>query len=187
MKLNARNVLPAVSSRDRPLDPRRRALLAVMGAGLVLPARAKPGDAVLEVKGLVEHPLSLSLGDLRAMPQRTLVDRRARDGAPAESTLGGVLLRDVLDRAKLVERKPKDLRKTLIIARARDDYLALFTWVELYLLSAGQGVLVVLDRDGSALPPSEGPLTLVSLRDERPGPRHLKWLESIEARIIEAT
>jgi len=185
MELNPGNVLPTASTRDRPLDSRRRGLLAAMGAALVLPARAKPGDAVLEVKGLVEHPLSLSLGDLRAMRQQTLVDSRARDGKPAESTLGGVLLRDVLDKAKLVERNPKDLRKTLIIARARDDYLALFTWVELYLLSAGEGVLVVLDRDGSALPQSEGPLALVSLRDERPGPRHLKWLESIEARIID--
>jgi len=175
-----------MSTLDRPIDLRRRGLMAVVGAGLVLPAGGKSSDAVLEVKGLVEHPLSLSLADLRAMPQQTLVDRRARDGAPAESTLTGVLLRDVLDKAKLVERKPKDLRKTLIIARARDDYLALFTWVELYLLSAGQGILVVLDRDGVPLPPSEGPIALVSLRDERPGPRHLKWLESIEARIIEA-
>lgn len=175
-----------MTARDRPVDARRRGLLAVIAAGLALPATAKQPDPFLEVKGLVEHPLSFSLADLREMPQRTLVDRRPRDGARAESKVGGVLLRDVLDKAKLVERKPRDLRKTLIIARARDDYLALFTWVELYLFSAGEGVLVVLERDGAPLAPSEGPLALVSLRDERPGPRHVKWLESIEARIIEA-
>ena len=72
MKLNARKVLPEISAHDRPTDPRRRGLLAVMAAGLVLPARAKSIGGSLEVKGLVEHPLSFSVEDLRAMPQQTL-------------------------------------------------------------------------------------------------------------------
>jgi DMSO/TMAO reductase YedYZ molybdopterin-dependent catalytic subunit len=171
---------------ERAVDARRRGLLAVAAAGLVLPATAKQSEPSLEVKGLVERPLSASVADLRAMPQHTLVDRRPKDGKPTESKVAGVLLRDVLDKAKLIERKPRDLRKTLVIARARDHYLALFTWVELYLFTTGEGVLVALERDGAPLAPSEGPLALVSLRDERPGPRHVKWLESIEARIVEA-
>ena len=174
-----------MSAHESVIDHRRRGLVALIGTGLVLPAMAKPLDASLEVKGLVEHPMSLSLADLRALPQQTLVDRRPRNGAASESKISGVLLRDVLDKAKLIERKPKDLRKTIIVARARDDYLAIFTWVELYLFSVGKEVLVVLDRDGAALSRSEGPLALVSLRDERPGPRHVKWLQSIEARIVE--
>ena len=175
-----------MSAGDGAVDLRRRGLLALIGAGLALPAGAEAAGAALEVKGLVQNPLSLSLADLRAMPQRAFVDRRPREGAAAESNVRGVLLRDVLDKAKLVERKPRGLRRTLIIARARDDYLALFTWVELYLFSAGEEVLVALERDGAPLPASEGPLALVSLRDERPGPRHVKWLQSIEARIVES-
>lgn len=167
------------------VDARRRRVVIAMAAGLVLPAAAKPVDTVLEVKGLVEHPLSLSLDDLRALPQHLVVDRKL-GSSPSESKLKGVLLRDILDKAKLVERKPRDLRKTLIIARARDDYLALFTWVELYLFSTGEGVLVAVERDGAPLPPAEGPLALVSLHDERPGPRHVKWLQSIEARIVDS-
>lgn len=96
-----------------------------------------------------------------------------------------MLLRDVLDRAKLVEKRPRDLRRTVVIADARDGYRAIFTWLELYLFSLGEGVLVVLSRDGAPLSEGEGPVALVSVRDERPGPRHVKWLASLEARLIE--
>jgi DMSO/TMAO reductase YedYZ molybdopterin-dependent catalytic subunit len=152
---------------------RRRTLLALAAMGIALPLRVSADDAILEVKGLVEHPLSLTLADLQKMPQQKLAKMR------------GVLLRDVLDRAKLVEKKPRDLRRTLIIADARDGYRALFTWVELYLFPRGEGVLVVLERDGAPLPESEGPVSLVSLQDDRTGPRHVKWLRSLEARLID--
>ncbi len=165
-----------------PVNSRRRALLALSGAALLAPATAGAANAALEVKGLVERPLALALDDMRAMPQQALTARRSKGG---ESKVSGVLLRDVLDRAGLVERHPKDLRKTVIVAGARDGYAALFTWVELYLFSTGRGVLVVLERDGAPLSPAEGPLALVSALDERAGPRHVKWLRSVEARLVE--
>jgi hypothetical protein len=44
--------------------------------------------------------------------------------------------------------------------------------------------MIVYERDGAALPAAEGPLALVSLKDTRPGPRHVKWLRSIELRVL---
>ena len=38
--------------------------------------------------------------------------------------------------------------------------------------------------DGAALADTEGPLALVSLKDTRPGPRHVKWLRTIEVRAL---
>ena len=40
------------------------------------------------------------------------------------------------------------------------------------------------ERDGVRLLDNEGPLALVSLKDTRPGPRHVKWLQSIEVRLV---
>ena len=40
--------------------------------------------------------------------------------------------------------------------------------------------------DGKPLPESEGPLALVSLNGERRGPRHVKWLKSLEARLVDS-
>jgi hypothetical protein len=44
---------------------------------------------------------------------------------------------------------------------------------------------VVYERDGKALVDDEGPLALMSLKDTRPGPRHVKWLQSIELRVLD--
>jgi len=59
-----------------------------------------------------------------------------------------------------------------------------FSWAELYLSPIGEGVLIVYQRDGAALTEDEGPLALVSFKDTRPGPRHVKWLRSLEVRVI---
>jgi hypothetical protein len=58
------------------------------------------------------------------------------------------------------------------------------SWAELYLSPIGEGVLIVYERDGVPLSDSEGPLALVSLKDTRPGPRHVKWLSTVEVRTI---
>jgi hypothetical protein len=168
--------------------PRRR-FLALGAAGLLLPALvARAADPVVTVKGMVEKPQSLTLDDLRGLSVRDYEETWPEGKGPphAPSKVSGVLLKDVLDRAQLVEKRPRDLRKTIILADARDGYRAIFTWVELYLSSLGDGVVLVIARDGKPLPESEGPVALVSLRDERRGPRHVKWLASLEARLIDA-
>ncbi len=48
----------------------------------------------------------------------------------------------------------------------------------------GDGVLGVYERDGASLDDNEGRIALVSLKDTRPGPRHVKWLRSIELRAL---
>lgn len=60
-----------------------------------------------------------------------------------------------------------------------------FPGAELYLSPIGDGTLVVYECDGKALAADEGPLALVPLKDTRPGPRHVKWLQSIELRVLD--
>lgn len=78
-----------------------------------------------------------------------------------------------------------DLRKSAVIVTASDDYRVVFSWAELYLSPIGDGTPVVYERDGKALAADEGPLALVPLKDTRPGPRHAKWLQSIELRVLD--
>ena len=80
--------------------------------------------------------------------------------------------------------EPRGFRKSIVVATARDGYKAVFSWAELYLTPIGDGVYVVYERDGAPLLPAEGPLTLVSLADASPGPRHVKWLQGIDVRMI---
>jgi len=169
------------------------ARLAVAGAiwaiaGLVL-AQAPGVTTSLTVKGSVEHEITLTVDDLKRLPVQRIEDVRSlRDGAANAETVrryAGCLLRDVLDRANPFEKKRMDFRRSVVIATASDGYRAVFSWAELYLSPIGEGALVVYERDGAPLDDGEGRIALVSLKDTRPGPRHVKWLESIELRTLE--
>ena len=92
----------------------------------------------------------------------------------------GVLLRDVLEAAKFQEKERRDFRRTVIVARARDGYVAVFSWGELFNSKLGDSVLVVTAMDDKVLPDTEGPYALRALTDTRPEPRHVKWLAQIE-------
>jgi hypothetical protein len=71
-------------------------------------------------------------------------------------------------------------RRTIIVATASDGYKAVFSWAELFNTTIGDGVPIVYERDGAPLGNDEGRIALVSLKDIRPGPRHVKWLSAIE-------
>lgn len=95
-----------------------------------------------------------------------------------------MLLRDLIVTAKPVEAGRFDLRQSIVVARATDGYVALFTWAELFNSPIGDGVLVATALDGSPIGEGEGRLALVSARDTKSGPRHVRWLQSVELRKI---
>jgi len=145
-------------------------------------------QATLTISGDVSAKTVLTVDDLRKLSPRAVEDTRAAgahatsDGQPRKYV--GVLLRDILNQVKLSEPEPHGLRKSIIVATARDGYKAVFSWAELYLTPIGDSVYVVFERDGAPLLPAEGPLALVSLTDTSPGPRHVKWLQAIDVRMI---
>ena len=78
----------------------------------------------LEVGGLVQRKLSLSVDDLRALAQRR--------GQAAEGGYGGIRLTDVLEEADIRQDERHALRRTYVVASASDGYQALFSWGELF-------------------------------------------------------
>ena len=130
----------------------------------------------LEVTGLVSRALSLSVEDLRAVAKR-----RGRTDAGG---YGGILLPELLKEAAIKEDERHALRRTYVVATASDGYQAVFSWGELFNTPVGRGVLVAFERDGTPLREGEGQIALVSLADERAGPRHVKWLTRIDVRRV---
>lgn len=169
----------------------RAALVALLACGAAhahdTPAPVQPQPAIrVAVSGAVQQPLSLGADDLRRFPADqivtlTLPGRQA--GAPS-SVLKGVRLRAVLEQARLVIADHNTVKKLVIIAAASDGYQVVFSWSELFNAELGDSVLVVFERDGQPLPAAEGPLALISGKDLRTGPRHVKWLRSVEVRQI---
>jgi len=157
-------------------------LAAALAAAALLPletgaqARVSSVSRQLEVSGEVQKALSLDLDALRALA--------ARRGRAEGQGYGGLLLIELLNEADIRQDQPRALRRSYVVAKASDGYQAVFSWGELYNSPLGKGVLVAYERDGKPLLDGEGQFALVSLADDKPGPRHVKWLRSVEVRRV---
>ncbi|HTY99905.1 MAG TPA: molybdopterin-dependent oxidoreductase [Rhodocyclaceae bacterium] len=142
----------------------------------------------VSIGGAVEHPLRLTVADLRKLAPRQagdvpLVCETGANMGKIEN-LRGVLLRDILEKAKVVAPGHNDVKKMIIIATASDDYKVVFSWTEVFNSPVGEGVIVFFERDGRPLADDEGHIAMISTKDLRTGPRHVKWLSGIEVRKI---
>lgn len=167
--------------------------LALVLAQPTLAENAPPDAARLvttriTVQGAVEHPLSLSVADLKQFPQQRvasmpLVCQTGANMGTLEN-FKGVSLRDILDRAAIRAPEHNDVKKMVVIATASDGYKVVFSWSELFNSPIGDGVIVFFEKDGQPLADDEGRIAMVSGKDTRTGPRHVKWLQSIEVRKV---
>lgn len=160
------------------------ALVGVARAHDALPPVAPAGRVV--VGGAVRQTLALGVDELRQFPADQIVELRlpARDAKSPPSVLRGVRLRAVLERANIVTTDHNTVKKLAIVAAASDGYKVVFSWSELFNAELGDAALIVFERDGQPLAAAEGPLALISGKDIRSGPRHVKWLQSVEVRQI---
>jgi hypothetical protein len=130
----------------------------------------------------------LTVDDLRKFPSQQIAEititRQSGADAGKLQNVKGVRLRDILDQAKIVTQDHNDVKKMVIIATASDGYKAVFSWNELFNSSSGDGALVYFEKDGKPLGDDEGRIAMISSKDTRTGPRHVKWLQSIEVKKI---
>ena len=142
----------------------------------------------LAVTGMVETPLTLTVADLRKLPPAhggaLAVTRHNGDKAETITSYKGVRLRDILDQAVLDAPGHNNVKKIAIIATATDGYAVVFSWGELYNAPAGEGVVVYYEKNGKVLDDNDGEIAMISAKDIRTGPRHVKWLKGIEVRKL---
>lgn len=140
------------------------------------------------ITGAVENRLDLAVDDLRAFPPQQVGSMPVvcQSGATMGTieSLKGVLLRDVLEKAAVVAKEHNDVKKIAVIATASDGYKVVFSWSEIFNSPLGEGVLIFFEKNGQPLGEEEGRIALISARDIRTGPRHVKWLSGIEVRKI---
>ncbi|MFQ6603890.1 molybdopterin-dependent oxidoreductase [Flavobacterium sp. C3NV] len=135
----------------------------------------------IEVKGEVEFPLQLSVDSLRKMKVVDINNLKiiCQSGAikKDDKTSKGVLLKDILEKAKIKQNGHKD-RNFYIVARASDDYKATFSWAEIFNNPTGENTYVLFEENGK--PVKNGEMILICKNDIKTGPRHVYWLKSIE-------
>lgn len=140
------------------------------------------------VEGFVANGRSFTADELRKRPQVVIEEVPLLCGSgkvkDSNRTLSGVLLHDILDEAEILIEAHEDPNHTYIVATGTDGYSALFSWHEIFNTSVGEGILVSLQKDGQPLDEKEGEMCLVSTRDERPGPRRIRYLSRIDVRRL---
>ncbi len=97
----------------------------------------------------------------------------------------GVLLTDILGQAGVIVTEHNDTKKMFVTASSADGYTTVFSWQELFNTAVGEGVLVVLERDGSPVHHGQGQVDLLSARDYLTGPRYVKRLANLKVVMVE--
>jgi cytochrome c551/c552 len=138
----------------------------------------------ITVSGSVKNRLTLDVTALQAFPNEQvgevpLVCQTGANVGKIES-FRGVRLADILNKAEIDAPGHNDVKKMAIIATASDNYHAVFSWNEIFNSPVGEGVYVFFEKDGLPLDEKNGRIALVSTKDTNTGPRHVKWLQSIE-------
>lgn len=135
----------------------------------------------IEIKGDIEFPLQLTVDSLRKM-KVVVIDNFKIMGKNGEikkeiKTCKGVLLRDILEKAKIKQNGHKD-RNFYIVARASDDYKATFSWAEIFNNPTGENTFILFEENGKSI--KNGEMIAICKNDIKTGPRHVYWLKSIE-------
>jgi hypothetical protein len=140
----------------------------------------------LEVKGEVEFPLVLTVDSLKQMKTDTVGKYKVACQSGAAMAEGkickGVLLRDILEKAKIKQANHKD-RNFYIVARASDNYKATFSWAEIFNNPTGENTYVIYEENGMPVK-GKGEMVLICTNDIKTGPRHVNWLKSIEVHRV---
>jgi len=97
----------------------------------------------------------------------------------------GVKLKDILAEADIVTSSKRDLNKIYIQVIASDGYAVIFSYNELFNTNNGDRVIVFYKKNNQFLEEYEGKIALISLDDNKNGPRHVKWLEKIIVKKID--
>lgn len=149
---------------------------------------AKPSTS-LKIEGSVSKPLVLTVADLQKLNQTQFegVDVYCQSGELKDQAdqLTGVPLKLVLQQAGIKVNHPKDFRKIAIIAKATDDYWVTFSYGEIFNQLTTKPVLVYFAKNGKLLDDQEGAIALMPMSDEKMGGRQVKWMESIEVRLLD--
>lgn len=142
----------------------------------------------LEIKGLVEKPITLTSEQLQQMPVQEGRDFKivssSGDVRRKIDTYRGVRLSDVLKQAVIQLPNQKDKGKYYVVAQATDGYTAIFSHNDLFNNPTGDGVLILFEENGQPIVES-GAFVLVSTIDKITGARHVKWLQTIDVRKVD--
>lgn len=143
----------------------------------------------VQIIGRVAQPLSIPSTTLCAMDtvDTGTLPMICGSGEP-KGKIGncrGVLLAELINLAEVVVREHNDTKKMIVVVASDDGYKTVFSWQEIFNSINGEGILVILEKDGQPLYQGNGEVDLISSRDHLTGPRYVRRLKTIEIIMVE--
>ncbi|WP_327739363.1 molybdopterin-dependent oxidoreductase [Streptomyces nojiriensis] len=131
-------------------------------------APIRPGE--VRIAGEVDKPYTITLADLRKLPQAEASVEFISAKGDQKHTYRGVLLHEVLKAAqpRFDQGKKNGQLRGVVAATGGGDYRAVFAWAELDPGFAKSQILLAVSEDGTAFEDSAGP-RLVVPQDTRGG------------------
>jgi len=143
----------------------------------------------LVVTGRVKNPVTLSMENLRQMDIVETDQLKLICGeGDVKGDIGrctGVLLTDIINLSEVIAPEHNDTKKTYVVTTSGDGYKTLFAWQELYNSENGEGIIVVLEKNGEPAYENYSSADLISAKDFLIGPRQVKDIRSIDIRILD--
>ena len=155
----------------------------------IMPTSTLPREYGLHISGRVISPVFLPWRHLLTMDALEIegILMTCGDGDP-KGYIGrckGVLLADIINISQADIRDHNDTKKMVVVAAADDGYKAVFSWQEIFNTPNGEGIIVLLEKDGELLGDGHGGVDLLSSRDYFTGPRYVRNLQSLQIDIVE--
>ncbi|NTW11346.1 MAG: molybdopterin-dependent oxidoreductase [Chlorobiaceae bacterium] len=165
-------------------------LLAVLYSAA--PAMAKSNNSVsgsVTVTGLVEKPFTITPTSVKAMHtierENSAIVCGSGETRKTLKTYKGVLLRDILDSAKVTMPNPHQRGEFAVLVRSTDNYNVLFSYNELYNGSAGDNTFLIFEENGKPID-KDGLFVVFCSNDKLTGLRHVKWVNNIDIIKVDA-
>lgn len=146
------------------------------------------GPTFVAVDGLVDSSFSISNANLDRFTitegKNIPVTGPKGDVKYTISSFKGILLTEILSKAKISLAKEKDRGKYVVVVTASDGYTVSFTYNELMFAAAGKNTYLLFEEDGKPIDKS-GPFIVLCTSDLITGPRHVKWVKEITVKKID--
>ncbi|MFF4852809.1 molybdopterin-dependent oxidoreductase [Streptomyces sp. NPDC001194] len=146
-------------------------------------APLKPGE--VRVGGEVGKPYTLTLADLRKLPQSSAPVKFTSAKGDQEHTYAGVPLYEVLKTAEpRFDRSKKNGRlRGMVAATGGGDYRAVFAWAELDPEFAKSRILLAVSEDGVPFDDAAGPRLVVP--QDTKGGRYVSELNQLWVGVVD--
>lgn len=144
--------------------------------------------SLFRVTGRVREEREFSIAELRAMDSIETGKQllACGSGEPKGYIDGcrGVLLTDIINKTEVITAGHNDTKKMFLIVSADDGYCTVFSWQELFNTTVGEGVMVILEKEGVNIFEKHGGVDLFSATDFLTGPRYVKNVAKIEIFMV---